>query len=157
MLPGENVSDHTMSFQEAVRYLANADFVIPESISIAILPRLSRATLGCLLTSLENDIVEMMDKPRTEVDLDKAIALGQEILAMCLPDNPRRSASLRKLINCVEERFQKQDAISDLDDLVALHQNILELQPPDDQVRSSLLHDLVHCLWRRFLKQGGNF
>jgi len=55
--------------------------------------------------SLENDIAEMTDKPRTEVDLDKVITLGQEILVMRLPGNPYRSASLRKLISCIEERF----------------------------------------------------
>ena len=55
------------------------------------------------VTSLENDIMEMMDKPCTEVNLDKTITLGREMMALHLPGGPRHSGPLRKLIECFEE------------------------------------------------------
>ena len=104
--------------------------------------------------SLENDIVEMMDKSRTEVDLDKAITLGREMVALHLPGGPRRPGPLRKLIKCFEERFQKCGAVADLDELIIHHRVLLELHPSGNLERPSLLHDLAHYLWRKFQGRG---
>ena len=107
-----------------------------------------------LFMSAENEITEVIDKPRTEVDLDTAVKLGRGLVAIRSPSHPRRGESLRKLISLLAERFQKQDAISDLDELVILHRDILELHPPGNKARPSLLHDSAGCLWSRFQRQG---
>ena len=107
-----------------------------------------------LFMSVENEIADAIDKPRTEVDLDTAIRLGRKLVAFRIPGHPRRSESLKKLIELLKERFQKQDAISDLDDLVILHRLILELYPPGHKARLSLFHNAAHCLWSRFQRQG---
>jgi len=107
-----------------------------------------------LFMSAENEIAEVIDEPRTEVDLDTAVKLGRGLVAIRSPNHPHRGESLRKLINLLAERFQKQDAISDLDELVILHRDILELHPPGNKERPSLLHDSAGCLWSRFQRQG---
>ena len=107
-----------------------------------------------LFMSAENEVAEVIDKPRTEVDLDSAIRLGQGLVAVRIPGHPHRSESLKKLIELLMQRFQKQDTISDLDDLVMLHRDILGLYPPGDKARPSLLHGAAHCLWSRFQRQG---
>ena len=107
-----------------------------------------------LFISAENEITEVIDKPRTEVDLDIAIRLGRGLLAARIPGHPRRSESLRKFINLLAERFKQQDAISVLDELVMLHRDILEFHPPGDNARPSLLHDSAHFLWCRFQRRG---
>ena len=98
--------------------------------------------------------MEMMNKPRTEVNLDKAITLGREMMALHLPGGPRRSGPLRKLIECFEERLQECGALADLDELIILHRILLELHPSGNLERSLLLHDLAHHLWRRFRGHG---
>ena len=107
-----------------------------------------------LFMSAENEIAEVINKPRTEVDLDTAIRLGRGLVAVRIPGHPHRSESLKKLIELLMQRFQKQDDISDLDELVKLHRDILELHPVGAKARPSMLHDAAHCLWTRFQRQG---
>ena len=107
-----------------------------------------------LLMSVENEIAEVIDKSPTEVDLDTAIRLQREFVALSILGHPRRSEHLKKLISLLMQRFQEQGAISDLDKLVILHNDILELHPPGDKARPSLLHDAAHCLWIEFQRQG---
>ena len=102
--------------------------------------------------SLESDAMEMINKPRPELDLDMAIRLGRGLVSISTSDN--RSESSRKLIKLLMARFQEQDAISDLDELIALHRSIIELHPPGNPTRSTFLHDLARCLWNRFEKDG---
>ena len=91
--------------------------------------------------------MEVMDKPRTELDLVKAIMQGRELVTLHISYIGHRSESVRKLVNVLMERFQN------LDGLIAFHRSILELHPPDDPARSSLLRDVATCLWRGFRKK----
>ena len=73
-----------------------------------------------LITSLENDIVDMIDKPRMQLDLDTAITQGPRVGGHLYS---RQSPSLRvfrKAHQPLHERFQKRGDFSDLAKLVAL-------------------------------------
>ena len=103
-----------------------------------------------LFVSLERDIMAMINKPCTELDLDTAIRLGRGLVSISTSENC--SEPLRKLISLLMARFQEQDAISDLDELITLHLSIIEYHPPGNLTRSTFLHDLAWCLGHRFQK-----
>ena len=88
------------------------------------------------------------------VDLDKAITLQRDIVALYSPEHPRFIPFLGKLANCLERRFQQQGNIRDLDELTALYRNLLEASLTDRNARSVSLHGLALGCWYRFQNQG---
>ena len=112
--------------------------------------RLSQLHSDAHLQFLQSTIVEVMevmDKPHTEQDLDTAIIRGRELVALHISRSGDCFECNGRLISSLTEQFQN------LGGLIAFHRSILELHPPGDPARSSLLHDFASCLWRRFQKK----
>ena len=104
------------------------------------------------LTALQSDVVEMIDRLRREVDLDKAIALGRDIVTLYLPGDPLCTALRSKLASCLKERFQDKGDFADLDEFTELCGTMLEADPTDNHTLSFSLHGLALGFW--FKSQG---
>ncbi|KAI6137784.1 hypothetical protein EDD17DRAFT_1881720 [Pisolithus thermaeus] len=70
-------------------------------------------------------------------DLEEAITLGWEVLALCPPGHPHRDMSLNNLGAHLLGRFMKKAEICDLEEAIQLLHAALELQPPGHPDRSA--------------------
>ena len=98
-----------------------------------------------LITSLENDIVDIIDKPRMQLDLDTAITQGQGLVAICTPDSLRLSEYFGKLINLFTSGSR-----SGVTSLIWPNLSRYAKTPSSNNPTwSSFLHDLACYLWDR--------
>ncbi|KAG2107865.1 CHAT domain-containing protein [Suillus cothurnatus] len=88
--------------------------------------------------------------PRHDEDLDEAIALQREALALRPVGHTDRSASLNNLANRLSSRFERRGNDEDLDQAIALHREALALRPVGHTDRSKSLNNLALQLCTRF-------
>ncbi|KAG2741662.1 hypothetical protein P692DRAFT_20248238, partial [Suillus brevipes Sb2] len=83
-------------------------------------------------------------------DLDQAIALAREALALHPVGHTDRSKSLGNLANLLSTRFDHQGNAKDLDQAIALHREALALNPVGHTDRSWSLNNFALQLSTRF-------
>ncbi|KAG1736959.1 CHAT domain-containing protein [Suillus lakei] len=89
-------------------------------------------------------------------DLDQAIALQREALALRPIGHTDRSLSLNNLAAELSTRFSHRGNDEDLDQAIALHRDALALRPVGHTDRSSSLNNLVAELSTRFWHRGND-
>ncbi|KAG2147872.1 CHAT domain-containing protein [Suillus bovinus] len=87
-------------------------------------------------------------------DLDQAIALQKEALALCPVGHTGRSMSLNNLATQLSSRFHHRGNGEDLDHAIALQQEALALCPVGHTGRSMSLNNLATTLSSRFHHRG---
>ncbi|KIK17650.1 hypothetical protein PISMIDRAFT_49171, partial [Pisolithus microcarpus 441] len=86
-------------------------------------------------------------------DLEEAVALGREALALRPPGHPCYDTPLGNLGVYLSERFEKQaedGAAEALEEAVTLGREALKLCPQGHPNRASSLHNLAQCLADRY-------
>ncbi|KAG1856604.1 CHAT domain-containing protein [Suillus tomentosus] len=92
----------------------------------------------------------------TQIDLDQAIALHREALALLLVGHKDRSKSLNNLANGLSSCFEHRGNDEDLDQAIALHREVLALHPVGHTERSASLSNLANRLSSRFEHRGND-
>ncbi|KAG1795999.1 uncharacterized protein HD556DRAFT_1535572 [Suillus plorans] len=94
-----------------------------------------------------------VDDPGNDEDLDQGIALSREALALCPVGHTHRSLSLNNLATKLSSRFDHRGNDEDLDQGIALHREALALRPVGHPDRPGSLHNLGNelsfCFGRR--------
>ena len=85
-------------------------------------------------------------------DLEEAITLGRDALALCPEGHLNRFDSLHFLALCFSERYSKLDSVADLEEAITLGRAALKLRPKNNFDHAATLHNLGLDLRRRFLK-----
>ncbi|KAJ3528275.1 hypothetical protein NMY22_g9476 [Coprinellus aureogranulatus] len=83
-------------------------------------------------------------------DLDDAVLLGRDELALHSEGNPDRPQSLSSLANLLVERFKHAKELKDLEEAIHLQREALELYPEGHQNRSLYLNNLAIYLRQRY-------
>jgi uncharacterized protein YaiI (UPF0178 family) len=107
--------------------------------------------------SLNNLAVQLstrFDHRGNAEDLDEAIALHREALALRQVGHTYRSSSLNNLANRLSTRFDHRGNAEDLDEAIALHREALVLHPVGHTYRSMSLNNLALELSTRFDRRG---
>ncbi|KAG0706216.1 CHAT domain-containing protein [Suillus ampliporus] len=89
-------------------------------------------------------------------DLDEAIVLQREALALCPVGHPDRSPALNNLGNQLSTRFDHRGNDRDLDEAVSFQREALALCPVGHPARSLSLSNLGNQLYTRFLHRGND-
>ncbi|KIK33252.1 hypothetical protein CY34DRAFT_99921, partial [Suillus luteus UH-Slu-Lm8-n1] len=90
------------------------------------------------------------DHRGNDEDLDQAIALDREALALHPVGHPERSKLLNNLAIQLSTRFDYQGNAGDLDQAIALDWEALALHPIGHTDRSKSLHNLANRFSARF-------
>jgi hypothetical protein len=83
-------------------------------------------------------------------DIDEAIDLNKQALALCGPCHPDRGMSLNHLGNAVITRFDQQGDSRDLDEAITLYSEALALHAPPHPNRDVSLNNLASALKTKF-------
>ncbi|KAG1869359.1 CHAT domain-containing protein [Suillus subalutaceus] len=89
-------------------------------------------------------------------DLDQAIALHREALALRPVGHPDRSSSLNNLATELSSRFEHRGNDEDLDQAIALQREVLDLRPVGHPDRSKSLNNLANRLSSCFEHRGND-
>ncbi|KAG1747616.1 TPR-like protein [Suillus lakei] len=111
---------------------------------------------GVLLGNLGVMLGTRFERRGNDEDLDRAIALEREALALCPVGHTDRSLSLNNLANRLSTRFSHRGNDGDLDEGIALHREALALRPVGHTDRSSSLNNLAVQLSTRFSHRGND-
>ncbi|KAH0825948.1 TPR-like protein, partial [Lanmaoa asiatica] len=87
-------------------------------------------------------------------DLNEAIVLDRDALALCPPGHPDRSTSLGNLAVHLSTRYNQLGAMEDLNEAIILNRNTLALRPPGHPDQSMSLNNLAGCLSTRYKQLG---
>ena len=87
-------------------------------------------------------------------DLDEAILLHREALALLPSPHPLRFGSLHNLANTLRTRFQQTGRTDNFEEAILLHREALTLCPAPHAGRSMLLNSLANSLLTRFEQKG---
>jgi CHAT domain-containing protein/tetratricopeptide (TPR) repeat protein len=104
------------------------------------------------LINLANQLYTRFEHRGNDEDLDEAIALHREWLAL----HPDRSSSLSNLANQLSIRFDHRGNVEDLEEAITLDREALALRPADHPDRSSSLNHLAVRLSTRFDHKGND-
>src|SRR5208282_3711846 len=84
-------------------------------------------------------------------DLDSAILLSEQFVALTPDDHPDRVDRVRNLSAAFLARFDRMGSLDDLDSSIAMNERAIALTPNDrPATRADLLNDLGDALQRRF-------
>ncbi|KAJ7103905.1 BCS1 N terminal-domain-containing protein [Mycena epipterygia] len=86
----------------------------------------------------------------TREEIDEAIHVLREALALHPPPHPDRHISLIHLSNALNDQFMHLDKIPDLDATIDIHREALYLAQPPHPRRDSILNNLGYALFHRF-------
>ncbi|KAG1820623.1 CHAT domain-containing protein [Suillus variegatus] len=89
-------------------------------------------------------------------DLDQAIVLHREVLALLPVGHTDRSMALNNLAQQLSTRFKHRSNSEDLDQAIALYMEALALRPIGHTNRSTSLNDLANQLSTRFEHRGND-
>jgi CHAT domain-containing protein len=106
------------------------------------------------LNNLAAQLSTRFDHRGNAEDLDEAMALHSEALALRPVGHTDRSSSLNNLANQLSTRFDHRGNAEDLDEAIALHSEALALHPVGHKDRSSLLSNFANRLSTRFDHRG---
>jgi tetratricopeptide (TPR) repeat protein len=95
------------------------------------------------LNNLAKHVCSRFDHRGNAEDLDQAIALGREALALLPVGHTDRSSSLNNLAVRLSTRFDHRGNAEDLDQAIALHREALALLPVTHTDRSMSLNNLA--------------
>ena len=87
-------------------------------------------------------------------DLEEAILLGRDTLALCTAGHPDRSMSLNSLSRYLSTRYNQLGAMEDLNEAIVLARDALALRPPGHSLRPSSLNTLSLYLSTRYNQLG---
>ncbi|KAG1747724.1 CHAT domain-containing protein [Suillus lakei] len=107
---------------------------------------------GQLLGNLSTVLLTRFERRGSSQDLDEAMTLIRETLALY----PRRSMSLNTLANGLIARFEQRGNYQDLDEAIVLHREALALRPVGHTDRSMSLINLAAALSTRFDHRGND-
>ncbi|KAG1767672.1 CHAT domain-containing protein [Suillus occidentalis] len=107
-----------------------------------------------LLGNLDVMLATRFEHRGSDEDLDQAITLQSESLALHPVGHPDRSSSLNNLANQLFTRFGHRGNAKDLDQAIALHREALALRPVGHTLRSSSLDNLAVQFSTRFDHRG---
>jgi len=112
-----------------------------------------RATTGMLdPAELHEEALAMGDLQHATGDLQRAIELGEEALALIPADAISRDGYLTNLGNGLVERYKWNKNPADLDQAIALLEERLVLTPPDSPSRPTALYNLARALSERYTR-----
>ncbi|KAJ7768109.1 tetratricopeptide repeat-containing protein [Mycena maculata] len=101
---------------------------------------------------------EMHSKHLTAVtgsnDINKAIQLHREALALHATLHPARGRLLDELGVALYTRFRQEGDVQDIDEAIVLHREALALRDPPHPNRGSSLSNLGNAIFRRFEQHG---
>ncbi|KAJ7679579.1 hypothetical protein B0H17DRAFT_1077745 [Mycena rosella] len=87
-------------------------------------------------------------------DIDQAIQLQRDSLALHPPSDPDCGKSLNNLAVVVANRFARLGESQDINEAIKLLREALALHPPPHPNRGNSLYNLANTLWTRFTQQG---
>ncbi|MCS6846804.1 MAG: tetratricopeptide repeat protein, partial [Anaerolineae bacterium] len=87
-------------------------------------------------------------------DLERALALWQQAVALAPPDAPDRAALLNNLANGLRDRYARTGALPDLEAAIEASQQAVALTPPDAPDRAGYLNNLANGLRARYARTG---
>ncbi|KAF8177479.1 CHAT domain-containing protein [Mycena galopus ATCC 62051] len=109
---------------------------------------------GVALHNLATALKTRFDQRGDSKDLEEAIELHREALALHVPPHPHRGGSLNDLANALETRFEQKKKLNDIDEAIELHREALALRVPPHPSRCVSLNNLAGVLETRFEQQG---
>ena len=155
--------DPPSSRQTDPRRPPTAGFARPPVESIAP-PRASRRRavkeipsaipLATLLSNLGLGLQTRYERDGRAADLDEAIELSREALALTPPDSPDRAGRLSNLGSGLQTRYERAGRPADLDEAIERGREALALTPPDSPDRAALLSNLGGGLQTRYARAG---
>ncbi|KAJ6512345.1 CHAT domain-containing protein [Mycena vulgaris] len=104
--------------------------------------------------NLGNSVLARFQQRGVPVDIDEAVQLHREALALRPAPHPDRAASLSNLAISVLERFQHRGDAADIDEAVQLQREALALRPAPHPSRASSLNHLASTVHVRFEQRG---
>ncbi|KAG1758313.1 CHAT domain-containing protein [Suillus occidentalis] len=109
-----------------------------------------------LLCNLGLMLHTRFERRGNDEDLDHAIMLQSEALALQSVGHADRSSSLNNLAVQLSARFDHRSNDKDLDQAIALHREVLALRPVGHTGRSGALNNLANRLSTRFHHRGND-
>ncbi|MCS6847814.1 MAG: tetratricopeptide repeat protein [Anaerolineae bacterium] len=87
-------------------------------------------------------------------DLERALALWQQVVALAPPDAPDRAGYLNNLATGLRDRYARTGAPDDLEAAIVHWQQAVALTPPDAPDRAGYLNNLAAGLSDRYARTG---